>query len=121
MYNMAEVRMYSKGDIDVLCEALENGMDRECACALIKTSEQELDTACLKDKELDRVIKYHEAVYMRKLLKVVNQKANTDPDFALKVLSSKYEEFQRKTPKAKKDKGNLVSRLIELSEKRNGI
>jgi len=51
------------------------------------------------------------------LLSTVNEKVANNPDFAFKMLTSKFEEYQRKTvtKTAKKGEKSMVQKIVELS------
>lgn len=108
---------FNKKNLTELCNALEMGMDRGSACALIMINDDELSEWTSDYPELESLLKYYEAVYLKMLLSTVNEKVANNPDFAFKMLTSKFEEYQRKTvtKTAKKGEKSMVQKIVELS------
>jgi hypothetical protein len=108
---------FNKKNLTELCNALEMGMDRGSACALIMINDDELSEWASDYPELESLLKYYEAVYLKMLLSTVNEKVANNPDFAFKMLTSKFEEYQRKTvtKTAKKGEKSMVQKIVELS------
>ena len=108
---------FNKKNLTELCKALEMGMDRGSACALIMVNDDELSEWTSDYPELESLLKYYEAVYLKMLLSTVNEKVANNPDFAFKMLTSKFEEYQRKTvtKTAKKGEKSMVQKIVELS------
>lgn len=108
---------FNKKNLTELCKALEMGMDRSSACALIMINDDELSEWTSDYPELESLLKYYEAVYLKMLLSTVNEKVANNPDFAFKMLTSKFEEYQRKTvtKTAKKGEKSMVQKIVELS------
>jgi hypothetical protein len=108
---------FNKKNLTELCNALEMGMDRGSACALIMINDDELSEWASDYPELESLLRYCEAVYLKMLLSTVNEKVANNPDFAFKMLTSKFEEYQRKTvtKTAKKGEKSMVQKIVELS------
>lgn len=120
-YGKIRDERFTKEVMGGIVKAIEAGMSRESACALVQISEEELVRWIGMSEEVGKLVKSSEAKYMMKLLEVVGMKVEDSPEFAFKVLASKYDDFQRKAPRVKESgKGNLVNKLIELSKVRDG-